>query len=102
MGGAQNNLFAPRYPFSPPHRGGETQLEAAKKIAPQASPLQARILAALSLRNMTIEELSEHLQLGVSTVCGRIGELRGLGKVADSRARRKNRSGVAAIVWMRV
>ncbi len=83
------------YPHAPPHRGEPSQIDGAKKIAPDMNRLQLAILQAIDhLDGATIEELVRHTGLKIPTVCGRIGELKHLGKVREATFKRLSVAGV--------
>jgi predicted transcriptional regulator len=87
----------------PARRGEDTQAAGAAAIAPRAQILRDKVMVFLRARGAwgaTNEEISSVLCLKVSSVCGRVNELKDLGKVIDSSIRRQGRSGVAAKVWI--
>ena len=90
-------------PLPPARKGEATQQEAARHIAPVVGELQAKVLGFIkSQGSATNEELSEGLGMKIQTVCGRVAELREMGKIKDSSARRKTRAGVSAKVWVAI
>jgi len=91
------------YPDEPGHRGVDTSIEAADAIAPKCGRLQRMALAAITQAGwvgLTTDELTHRLGLERYTIQPRTSELRLMGKIIDSRQRRKNRTGKKAIVWI--
>lgn len=76
----------------------------ARRAGPETSKgNRARIMAYLIHRGQhgaTHEEVSVALDIRLSSVCGRFGELRKLYLVRDSGSRRPTSSGRPAIVWV--
>ena len=102
MGVFSNLDYELRYPRSPGHRGVGSQIEAAKVIAPHMSRLQVKVLEAIdSLGGATIEEICDRTGIKLQSVCGRIGELKGLNRIKVAGFKRTNHSGVYARVWIR-
>jgi hypothetical protein len=97
------DLFGPLpapYPDQPGHqRGSRTSLEAAQAIAPAAPTLRERCLDILKLGNCTADEVADKLEASILSVRPRIAELKSRGLVFDTGNRRKNASGVNAVVW---
>jgi hypothetical protein len=90
------------YPHAPPHRGEPSQIDGAKKIRTRVPRIKKRCLDAIDeLGGATIEEMAKHTGLKVSTVCGRVGELRILGTIIAADFTRKAASGVHVKVWIR-
>jgi len=92
----------PIYPEAPGHRWVDTSMEAADAIAPKIGRLQRMVLAAISeagADGLTTDELSALLNIDRGSSQPRTSELRLLGLIVDSGQRRKNRSGIRAIVW---
>ena len=91
------------YPHSPGHRGVDTSIEAAGSIARKLGRLQAITHKAISLtghRGATSHELCDRLDIANTSIQPRISELRRMGRIKDSGQRRRNASGVSAIVWI--
>ena len=90
------------YPNAPGHRGVDTSVAAAEHIAPAAQILLTKVLTAVidaGPRGITVVEMATAHNLDRMGIQPRFSELRALGKIADSGMRRKNPSGVSAIVW---
>ena len=102
----QTSLFdytpPPKYPYAPPHRGIETSIEGAKKIAPKCNGLHQKIIMLLrdvgGMNNCELREAIGNIENG--TMSARIRELVLQGKVRDSGVKRKGKSGVSQIVWV--
>ena len=95
----QNN----HYPDAPGHRGIDTSIEAASLIAPTLGRLQAITRQAILLagrQGATAHELCDRLDMERTSIQPRISELRQKRLIADSGQRRRNSSGVNAIVWV--
>ena len=91
-----------QFPHVPGHRGIDTSIEAAEAIAPSAGFLQGLVLAAVTEagpNGVTVVEMSNHHGLDRMSIQPRFSELRALRKIVDSGQRRKNPSGISAIVW---
>jgi hypothetical protein len=91
-----------RYPTIPGHRNVDTSIEAADRIAPSAPLLASQVLTAVTAagpRGITVVEMATAHSLDRMGIQPRFSELRALGKIADSGMRRRNPSGVRAIVW---
>jgi hypothetical protein len=90
------------YPDAPGHRGVETSIEAAEAVAPKCGRLQRLALKAITDRGAfgaTTDELAELLQQDRGSIQPRTSELRRMGVIADSNQRRRNVTGIRAIVW---
>ncbi len=93
------------YPNSPGHRGIDTSKEAAVAIAPKLGRLQSITLQAIRLaanKGATAHELCDLLGMDGTSIQPRISELRRMARIEDSGQRRRNISGVSAIVWIAV
>lgn len=86
----------------PARRGHRTQQAGAADVAARAPGQRERVLAFIASRpeGATIEEISDALALRVSSVCGRVSELRSLEAIRERGLTRKNKSGVDALVWV--
>lgn len=94
--------YANEYPNRPGHRGIDTSIEAAQKMAQSAKTIQDRVFKMLQLApetGMTTEELCQMMRMVPKTIQPRVSELRAIGKIEDSGLRRKSASGVRVIVW---
>ena len=92
-----------KYPNAPGHRGIETSMKAAESIAPKLGRLQALTRHAIRLagcNGVTAHELCDRLASERTSIQPRISELRRMGRIKDSGMRRRNASGVSAIVWI--
>jgi hypothetical protein len=86
-----------------PYSNETTSKEAARAIVPSAATLRSQILRFLQQRaehGATDLEISAALNMKLSTVNPRRGELVDGGKVADSGKRRKTPSNRQSIVWV--
>ena len=86
----------------PGHRGVETSIEAARVIQPAVKLLTGRVMVAVTeaaANGITVVEMAMRDGLDRMAIQPRFSELRKAGKIADSGLRRKNPSGVNAIVW---
>lgn len=93
------------YPDTPGHRGVETSIAAANALAPKLGRLQR--MAEATIRNagthgLTADELAARLEMDRWSIQPRTSELRRKGLIRDSRQRRPNATGKAAIVWVAV
>lgn len=80
-----------------------TQVAASNAVAPYTPTMRERVLAYLLERGSegaTIEEIAGALGMRVSSVCGRVNELRKVDRIRDRGVTRANQSGVQAIVWV--
>ena len=95
-------MLKPNYPDQPGHRGIDTSIEAANAIAPAAGKLQRMVLNAIAdagYIGRTTDEVAAFLRQHRTSVQPRTSELRRKGLIRDSGQRRRNASGVRAIVW---
>jgi DNA-binding MarR family transcriptional regulator len=91
------------YPNAPGHRGVDTSIEAAAAIAPKLGHLQKLVLATIRDAKgygRTCNELAKVLKIDRSSIQPRTSELKLKGLIEDSKRRRRNSSGVNAIVWV--
>jgi predicted transcriptional regulator len=79
----------------------DTSRLAAVAIGTVAVGLREKIIAHLGKRDaLTADELSEQLDLPITSIRPRVSEMRKVGLLADTGARRTHRSGVkASIIW---
>ncbi len=88
------------YGGHPPHqRHSETSATAAEEIQPKVGHLQGVVLAAISGRPSTDEELIYGIPMAANTLRPRRRELQLMGLVEDSGERRHTRAGKLAVVW---
>lgn len=81
----------------------DTSIEAAEKIEPVAGVIREKVLravAAAGSSGITVLECCAQHGLDRFGVQPRFSELRVAGKIVDSGMRRRNPSGVRAIVWV--
>lgn len=92
-----------QYPNAPGHRGIDTSIEAAGLMAPTLGHLQAitrRAILSAGQHGATAHELCNRLNMERTSIQPRISELRQKRLIVDSGYRRRNASGVNAIVWV--
>ena len=93
----------PIYPETPGHRHIDTSIDAAAVIAPHCGRLQRMALQAVrdaGDAGLTTDELSELLRVDRGSVQPRTSELKLMGLIRDSGARRQSANGKKAIVWV--
>lgn len=91
------------YPHVPGHRNVDTSSEAAREIARTVGHLQRialRAIRAAGARGLTTYELAAAARVPRDSIQPRTSELRALGLIRDSGARRLNPNGRRAIVWI--
>lgn len=91
------------YPNTPGHRGVDTSMEAAEKVASIAPAIREKVLqgvAAAGAAGLTVLEGCQQFGWDRHGAQPRFTELKALGKIIDSGQRRRNPSGVRAIVWV--
>ena len=91
------------YPDAPGHRGVDTSIEAAEKIAPAAAAIRAKVLRAIAAagsQGLTVLEGCEQYGWDRHGAQPRFSELKLAHAIRDSGQRRRNPSGVRAIVWV--
>lgn len=96
-------IHKPFYPHEPGHRGIDTSIEAAEAIEISAGRLQRlalRAIRAAGTRGMTTNELVAAVRVSRDSIQPRTSELREMGFIRDSGARRRNSNGKSAIVWV--
>lgn len=94
---------AARYPNAPGYKERTTSKEAAKKMGMKACNLRGDVLAELERvwpAGLTADETAAVLGKSVLAVRPRFTELRELNLILTTTARRKNASGMSAIVWV--
>lgn len=98
----QPDLFEPRYPDVPGHRGVDTSIAAAESVKDRAGILREKCLAYVKRWGMTgstADECAESLGESVLSIRPRFTELRLANRIEDTGTRRPNASGRNAIVW---
>jgi hypothetical protein len=89
------------YPASPgfKERGGTSQA-AGEEMQVTAETVRELVLAEIERKPGTADEVAARLGLSILTVRPRLSELKVLGKIRKSTARRRNESGKLAVVWL--
>lgn len=77
----------------------KTSQEALASITPKIKTKRQQVYEFLKLKSSTNYEISDELEIVLSSVCGRIRELQILNLVEDSGTRRNTPYGKTAIVW---
>lgn len=88
-----------QYPESPGYQDTDTSFEAAESIRPDVHGLRALCLNALTKREMTPDEVARFVGRDRLAIRPRMTELKEMGLIEDSGARRVNQSGRRAIVY---
>lgn len=91
-----------RYPEVPGARRRDTSIAAAKSVEPTVTDRRAAVLAVITAKPSTADEVARALGWTVLSARPRATELAKLGKIEDSGQRRKTDSGSNAIVWRAV
>ena len=79
----------------------DTSQEALATIKPKIKTKREMVYDLIKLKALTNYEISDELDMPLSSVCGRCRELQELNLVVDSGLRRKTKYGKQAIVWQR-
>lgn len=89
------------YPTENNHRGVDTSREAAEMVAPLSNRLRAVVHGVLYRHptGLTVEEVCAVARFPRYSLQPRFTELRKMGMIRDTGARRFNQSGARAIVW---
>jgi transposase len=91
------------YPTTPGFKehGGASE-EAAERIKESAATLRRRALDVLKATpaGLTADEIASRLNVSILSIRPRISELGKSGSARKSGARRRNRSGMSAAVWL--
>ena len=89
------------YPDAPGFKVSGPSEQAAEAIGSTANKLRGAVLAQLVTYSAgaTADEIAKDLNLSVLSVRPRVSELKRLGKIEGTAARRKNESGMSATVW---
>lgn len=89
------------YPETPGFKEPTTSQEAAVAIEPVARTLRAQVLAAYKTvwpAGLTADEVAEKLNRSILSIRPRVTELEKLGELTKTTLRRKNASGLNAVV----
>src|SRR5437879_1891848 len=89
------------YPNAPGFKVSGPSEQAAEAISGTANKMRAAVLAQLAQYpgGATADEVAKDLDLSVLSVRPRVSELKRIGKIKQTGARRKNESGMNATVW---
>ena len=77
----------------------DTSQQALATIKPKIKTKREQVYDFVKLQSSTNYEISDELEMPLSSVCGRIRELQILNLVEDSGLRRETKYGKQAIVW---
>tara|TARA_R100000935_G_scaffold50002_3_gene75706 strand:+ start:63 stop:359 length:297 start_codon:yes stop_codon:yes gene_type:complete len=77
----------------------DTSQEALATIKPKIKTKREQVYQFVKLKASTNYEISDELEMPLSSVCGRVHELQELNLLEDSGIRRKTPYGKTAIVW---
>lgn len=88
-----------QYPNEPGFKEEDTSKEAAHSMQPTAPLLRERVVACLSHRPLTADEVAIRINASAFSVRPRISELARMGMISDTGERRANDSGRKAKVW---
>ena len=97
------SIHSHNYPDEPGHRGLQTSIEAADRVATIAGPLRRMVYRAVHEagdNGLTTDEIAAALQMPRYSVQPRTTELKHARRISDSGRRRFNASGCRAIVWI--
>ena len=92
----QSNLFDTDYPSC---NYTDTSQEALATIKPKIKTKRELVFELLKTQPFTNYEISDELEMPLSSCCGRIRELQILNLIEDSGTRRDTPFGKTAIVW---
>jgi predicted ArsR family transcriptional regulator len=87
------------YPASPGSKTHGPSTDAATAISPRAPALRGLCMALLARENLTADEAAAKLGESILGIRPRFSELRALGLIADSGARRPSSTGRSSTVW---
>lgn len=76
-----------------------TSKESLLKIKPKIKTKRQQVYEFLKLKSSTNYEISEELDMLLSSVCGRVRELQILNLIEDSGLRKETPHGKTAIIW---
>ena len=77
----------------------DTSQEALATIKPKIKTKREQVFDLIKLKALTNYEISDELDMPLSSVCGRVHELQELNLVENSGMTRKTKYGKQAIVW---
>ena len=92
----QSNLFDTDYQSC---NYTETSQEALATIKPKIKTKREQVFDLIKLKALSNYEISDELDMPLSSVCGRVHELQELNLVENSGMTRKTKYGKQAIVW---
>ena len=92
----QSNLFDTDYQSA---NYTDTSQEALATIKPKIKTKREQVYDLIKLKALTDYEISDELEMPLSSVCGRVHELQELNLVENSGLTRKTKYGKQAIVW---
>ena len=79
----------------------DTSQEALATIKPKIKTKREQVFDLIKLKALSNYEISDELDMPLSSVCGRVHELQELNLVENSGMTRKTKYGKQAIVWQR-
>lgn len=90
------------YPDRPGFKAGGPSQLAADAIAPIAKTLRDKVLAVIAdaPAGLTADEIAARLDKSPFSIRPRVSELNQFGEIQQSGVRRKNDSGMSAVVWV--
>ena len=77
----------------------DTSQQALATIKPKIKTKREQVYDLIKLKPLTNYEISDELEIPLSSVCARVRELQVLNLVIDSGLKRKTKYGKDAIVW---
>ena len=92
----QSNLFDTDYQSC---NYTDTSQASLATIKPKIKTKRELVFLLLKTQSLTNYQISDELEMPLSSVCGRVHELQELNLVEDSSLRRKTPYGKTAIVW---
>lgn len=87
------------YPSTPGSKTTGPSADSARKVAGVADILRLKVMALLKREHLTADEVAEQLGETVLSIRPRVSELKRMGMVIATGARRFNASGHSATVW---
>lgn len=91
------------YPATPGFKERTTSQDAARKIAPRVQTIRDQVLLTLQVAwpgGLTADEVAAKIGKSILSVRPRLSELRLSKEILPTTVRRRNASGVDAIVWV--